>query len=210
MYGFYFEDFEARPLILKVAEARTVTQDDINKFAALSGDTNTLDIDPEFAANRLFRQTIALGMLTQSIAMRLVWEAGLFKGAQVIPNRSEWNFTRAVYPGDTLYAEFEVVKTEKIPRKKGGDVVFSVVMKNQNKKLVGSGNWTLFVSGRPQAVTAPVKQPAELDLSGLGECDLPGAWVRILEVDTESPTPQHVRGLRPQKAQDIRNWFEIS
>ncbi len=42
---------------------RTFTQDDFNRFAALSGDDNPIHVDPEFSARTKFGRTVAHGML---------------------------------------------------------------------------------------------------------------------------------------------------
>ncbi len=45
---------------------RTFTQDDFNRFAALSGDDNPIHVDAEFAARTKFGRTVAHGMLLYS------------------------------------------------------------------------------------------------------------------------------------------------
>ncbi len=45
---------------------RTFTQDDFNRFAALSGDDNPIHVDPEFSARTKFGKTVAHGMLLYS------------------------------------------------------------------------------------------------------------------------------------------------
>ncbi len=42
---------------------RIFTQDDFNRFAALSGDDNPIHVDPEFSARTKFGKTVAHGML---------------------------------------------------------------------------------------------------------------------------------------------------
>ncbi len=46
---------------------RTFTQDDFNRFAALSGDDNPIHVDAEFAARTKFGRTVAHGMLLYSV-----------------------------------------------------------------------------------------------------------------------------------------------
>ncbi len=48
------------------ASTRTFTQDDFNRFAALSGDDNPIHVDPEFSARTKFGKTVAHGMLLYS------------------------------------------------------------------------------------------------------------------------------------------------
>ncbi|MBT3411903.1 MAG: MaoC family dehydratase, partial [Halieaceae bacterium] len=56
--------------------SKTVTEQDIQMFAAVSGDVNPLHLDAEFAAGTRFGERIAHGMLTASfvsaaLAMKL-------------------------------------------------------------------------------------------------------------------------------------------
>lgn len=53
---------------------RTLTQDDFDRFAALSGDDNPIHVDPEFSARSKFGQTVAHGMLLYSLVCRVLGE----------------------------------------------------------------------------------------------------------------------------------------
>ncbi len=45
----------------------TLTQEDFNRFAALSGDNNPIHVDPEFSARTTFGRTVAHGMFLYSL-----------------------------------------------------------------------------------------------------------------------------------------------
>jgi len=45
----------------------TLTQDEFNRFAALSGDDNPIHVDPEFSARTRFGKTVAHGMFLYSL-----------------------------------------------------------------------------------------------------------------------------------------------
>ena len=47
--------------------AKTITEADILLFSAVSGDTNPVHIDAEFAAASLFKERVAHGMLSASL-----------------------------------------------------------------------------------------------------------------------------------------------
>ena len=51
---------------------RTLTQDDILAFAAVSGDTNPAHLDPEYASHTLFHGVIAHGMWAASLISALL------------------------------------------------------------------------------------------------------------------------------------------
>ncbi len=46
---------------------RVLTQEDFNRFAALSGDDNPIHVDPEFSARTHFGRTVAHGMFLYSL-----------------------------------------------------------------------------------------------------------------------------------------------
>jgi acyl dehydratase len=60
---------------------RTVTQDEVNRFADLTGDHNPIHVDPEAAARSPFGTTIAHGYLTMSLVAPLLAE--IFKVTDV-------------------------------------------------------------------------------------------------------------------------------
>ncbi len=53
---------------------RTFTQDDFNRFAALSGDDNPIHVDPAFSARTKFGRTVAHGMLLYGVICGAVSE----------------------------------------------------------------------------------------------------------------------------------------
>ena len=61
--GRYFEDLEVG---MEASYERTVTEADIVSFAQVSGDTNPVHLDEDYAAGTIFKQRIAHGMLTAS------------------------------------------------------------------------------------------------------------------------------------------------
>ncbi|PKO57330.1 MAG: (R)-hydratase, partial [Betaproteobacteria bacterium HGW-Betaproteobacteria-19] len=61
MYGYSYEDLKEG---MTAAVSRTVTDADILMFAGVSGDTNPVHLDAEFAASTMFGGRIAHGMLS--------------------------------------------------------------------------------------------------------------------------------------------------
>ena len=61
MYGYSFEELKEG---MTAAVSRTVTEADILMFAGVSGDTNPVHMDAEFAASTMFGGRIAHGMLS--------------------------------------------------------------------------------------------------------------------------------------------------
>ncbi len=85
--GMYFEEFSVGKKI--VTGERTVTSDDIMKFANLTGDNNRIHTDAEFSKTTPFGQRIAHGLLGLSLASGLAWQTGILDGTVIAVPRSE-------------------------------------------------------------------------------------------------------------------------
>lgn len=85
---------------------KTITRSDLEHFIAITGDTNPLHVDEEFAKRTFFGQPIAHGMLSASLFSTLV---GMhLPGIGAIFKSQTLEFLRPVYIGDTLCAWFEI------------------------------------------------------------------------------------------------------
>jgi 3-hydroxybutyryl-CoA dehydratase len=63
-HGYYFEDLSPG---MSAVFSKTVTEADLLMFAGVSGDTNPLHLDEDFASRTMFESRIAHGMLTASL-----------------------------------------------------------------------------------------------------------------------------------------------
>jgi len=86
---------------------RTLTADDVEGFARLTGDRNPLHFDAEFAARTRAGALIVQGGLTTGLFNALVAE--VLPGPGSVFLHQEWDFPAPVYLGDTVTAEAEVV-----------------------------------------------------------------------------------------------------
>ena len=82
---------------------KTVTQDDIARFAEVSGDTNPLHSDAEYAARTRFKEPIAHGMLAAGLISAALGTR-LAPDSVVIYLKQNLSFRAPVKPGDTLTA----------------------------------------------------------------------------------------------------------
>lgn len=77
---------------------RTLSQDDFDAFARLSGDANPIHVDPRFAARTRFGRTVAHGVLLYSILRGLV--------ARLVPDarqlRQHVTFPAPTFAGEPL------------------------------------------------------------------------------------------------------------
>jgi phosphotransacetylase/acyl dehydratase len=113
--------------------SRTVSQRDIDLFAAATGDVNPAHVDPAYAATDMFHHIIIHGM----------WGAGLISavlgtrlpGPGTIYLGQNLRFRHPMAVGDTITAKLTV--REKRPDKR--DVILDCVCTNQNGETVITG-----------------------------------------------------------------------
>ena len=145
--SFYFEDYEVGQYV--TSAGRTVTETDVVAFAALTGDWNPIHVDAEYAAQGLFGQRVAHGLLGLSIASGLAIRLG-FMEETVLAFRElgNWKFSLPIFMGDTIRVRAEVSEMKEMRRLGGGLVTFKVQILNQDDKVVQRGSWLVLVKGR--------------------------------------------------------------
>ncbi len=89
----------------RYSQKRLITQADIDRFAAVSGDTNPIHIDPVAAAATRFGRTIAHGMLLYGY-MRAALRALIPTGVQ---RTQQLSFTNPVFAGEEIEISVEVL-----------------------------------------------------------------------------------------------------
>jgi 3-hydroxybutyryl-CoA dehydratase len=107
--GRFFEDMEIGEFVEMV---HTITEDDIELFARVSGDYNPLHMDEDYARTTQFEGRIAHGALTASYISALLGND--LPGPGAIFTGLELRFKRPVRIGDEVTARAEVA--EKIER----------------------------------------------------------------------------------------------
>jgi len=86
---------------------KTFTQDDFDRFAALSGDYNPIHIDPDFASKTRFGKTVAHGALLVTILRSLTEQ--LFEEGQQVSHKIK--FTAPTFAGDTMKFSASILKS---------------------------------------------------------------------------------------------------
>ena len=112
---------------------KTITQADVEKFAAVTGDYNPLHMDEEFAGKTIFRGRIAHGMITGGLISAVLGTE--LPGKNTLYLKQELKFLAPVRFGDTLVATVECIEKEDRRHK----LVFKTVVTNQNGAVVTSG-----------------------------------------------------------------------
>jgi acyl dehydratase len=152
--GMYFEEFSVGQKV--VTMGRTVTEADVVAFAGLSGDFNQIHTDAAFAKSTPYGQRIAHGLCVLSIASGLAVQTGIMEGT-ILAFREilEWKFSNAVFFGDTLHVEMEVLETKALPRLGAGAVVLALDVINQDGNLVQKGKWSVLMLAQPKSAPQP-------------------------------------------------------
>ena len=121
---------------------RTVGRDDIELFAAVSGDVNPAHLDAAFAATDLFGHIVAHGMWTAALVSAVLGTK--LPGPGTIYLGQELRFLKPVAPGDTVTAKVTV--REKKAEKR--IVLLGTDCTNQRGETVLSGVATVIAPDR--------------------------------------------------------------
>ncbi|WP_029004458.1 bifunctional enoyl-CoA hydratase/phosphate acetyltransferase [Azorhizobium doebereinerae] len=116
---------------------RTVSEDDIKLFAAVSGDVNPAHLDAAYAATDMFGHVVIHGMWTGALISSILGTE--LPGPGTIYLDQNLHFRRPVAPGDTITGTVTV--TEKRPDKK--IVIFDTRCTNQAGVEVLTGTATV-------------------------------------------------------------------
>jgi 3-hydroxybutyryl-CoA dehydratase len=113
---------------------KTVSDDDIAKFADATGDNQPLHLDDAYAAKTRFKKRLAHGMLSAGFVSAALGTK-LAPNATVIYLSQSLRFRAPVYPGDTITARLEVITID--PEKRFATCKTECV--NQDGQTVLSG-----------------------------------------------------------------------
>ena len=125
LHGYFLEDLSVGMTSLY---AKTVTESDIVMYAGISGDTNPVHLNSEFAEKTIFKERIAHGMLSASLLSTIYMSQNL-------------NFKAPVCIGDTVVARVTLREIN------GKRVTFDCVC-TIGDTVVLDGEATLMVSRR--------------------------------------------------------------
>ena len=134
-HGYYLEDLT---IGMESSYQKTITEIDIEAFAALTGDTNPVHLDSEYAATTPFKARIVHGMLSAGLISTVLGTQ--LPGPGCIYLEQQIKFKAPVFIGDTLVA---TVTVEDINQRRG-----RVSLKTQcfvNTKLVADGTASMMV-----------------------------------------------------------------
>jgi 3-hydroxybutyryl-CoA dehydratase len=94
----------------KAQFSRQITEEDIQKFAELTGDINPIHLNEEYAKKTIFKGRIAHGMLVSSLIATIF--GNNFPGNGTIYLSQNIKFINPVSVGDFITAEVEVINID--------------------------------------------------------------------------------------------------
>lgn len=145
--GLFFEQFEVGMTFDTVG--RTITEGDVNAFAALTGDYNPLHVDEQFAAQSRWGGRIAHGLCTLSMATGLFSRLGVIEGTAEAFLSMDTQFHDVVRLGDTIRVVTRVTRKRELPGQPAGVVAFEAHTYNQHGRLVQRGTWSAIIRKTP-------------------------------------------------------------
>lgn len=137
--GYYIEDLSEG---MTAVFGKTITDADILMFAGVSGDTNPVHLNEEFALGTPFQGRIAHGMLTASLISTVLGTK--LPGPGCVYLSQSLKFKAPVRAGDTVRAEVTITAIDRDRRR----VTFATVCKVGGKPVLEGEALTL-VPSRP-------------------------------------------------------------
>ena len=124
LHGYFLEDIF---LVLEADLISLVKEEDINTFSRVTGDTNPIHIDDEFAKKSIFKKKIAHGFLSASFISAVIGTK--LPGPGCIYVRQSLRFLAPVFPGDKITTKVKVVHlgraTDSLPSGSSGEGKYS-------------------------------------------------------------------------------------
>ncbi|MBN1579689.1 MAG: MaoC family dehydratase [Anaerolineae bacterium] len=119
---------------------KTISETDVATFAEVTGDSNPLHMDDDYARRTRFGRRIAHGMLTAGLISTVLGTK--LPGPGAIYLEQTLKFLAPVYLGDTIAAEVEVIAW----RADKGIITLRTTCRNQDGQEVLAGQAVLMVS----------------------------------------------------------------
>ena len=150
LHGFYFEDLKQG---MEASFNKTINDSDVINFANITGDTNPVHLNQEFASKTLFKGRVIHGMLTASLISTVIGTK--LPGPGCIYVSQNLNFKAPVKVGNNVTAVCKVKKIISDKRMIKMDTICYVA-----NTVVLEGQATILVPLRPteQSNAPPLDQ----------------------------------------------------
>lgn len=127
--------FDQLSLGMEASFSKRISEEEMRIFGEISGDTNPLHCDEEYAKSRKLKGKVVFGMLTAAVLSRL---AGVYlPGKEGMLVTVAINFIKPVFVGDSLLIKGKVVDKKEFAK----IVKIEYTITNQNAEQVSNGNF---------------------------------------------------------------------
>lgn len=123
----------------KAVRTIQITDKMVRQFAEMSGDTNPIHLDDEFARTTRFKRRIAHGMILGALCSRYLNET---IGSGGIYLAQSLKFTNPVFIDDVVIFELEITKLHKVR----GFGTVQTIAKKESGEIVMKGEATIMIS----------------------------------------------------------------
>ena len=127
--------------------SKTVTEADLVLYAGVSGDTNPVHLDEDFAKGTMFKGRIAHGMLSAGFISAVLGTK--LPGPGCIYLGQTLKFKAPVKIGDTIRLRAKVVDKKDLDKPDRGQITLDRTILNQRDEVVQQGQTDLVVQKRP-------------------------------------------------------------
>lgn len=125
---------------VRESPARTVTETDVVTYSWVSGDSNPMHTDAEYAGRSPVGQRIAHGTLGLSIVTGLSARLGEFDGTAIAAlGIDEWTFLAPIFIGDTVHLRTTIHSVKTTSKPDRGVVVRLMELVKQDDTVVQRG-----------------------------------------------------------------------
>ncbi|XRQ09894.1 MaoC/PaaZ C-terminal domain-containing protein [Actinomadura welshii] len=130
------------------SSGRTITDQDVSAFSALSGDFNPLHVDDEAGKQSVFGERIPHGPLGLLFAIGGYDRIGLLEGVVVALLDMNWRFRAPMLIGDTLRTKVTIAALESCSNPERGKLTLHIEMYNQRAEVVQEGEHRFLIRRR--------------------------------------------------------------
>src|SRR3954468_17285570 len=118
------------------------SQEEVNRFAEVTGDKNPVHTDADYAATTMFKRPIMHGMLSASLFSKVF--GTLFPGEGTIYLKQSLAFLKPMYV-DTQYEAVFTVKEVMVEKNRA---IIETVIRDKDGKIFTSGEATVMNTGK--------------------------------------------------------------
>ena len=123
-------DIDALSIGMTASSSHVISDDDIRLFANISGDTNSVHLNDDYAKQTIFKKRIAHGLISASFFSALFGTK--LPGEGCVYVQQNLQFKRPVYIGDEVVALIEIISIDIQKRR----VFFKTNCKVKNKVVL--------------------------------------------------------------------------